>query len=158
MKKVLDVILGFLEGAFFTGVILLSVFFIYNLLRSDKQEVKYDTVITGVMEDGAFRVVTESSDEAETAECWVTHNGTLHCRKAYISQYSGKQKFVWEFDTMNDGEDIVCVEVYSPSGDFLRVDIFQVTKDPDKGVTYSLYQEKSPALLEQIHSTMQQIT
>ena len=158
MKKVLDVILGFLEGAFFTGVILLSIFFIYNLFHTDKNEVNYDAITTCVMEDGSFRAVTESIDEMESAECWVTNTGTIHCRKAYISQYNGKQKFVWEFDTLAQGQDLICVEVYNSSGDFLRVDIFEVKKDPEKGVTYNLYQEKSPALLEQIHSTMQQIS
>ena len=59
MKKVLDVILGFLEGAFFTGVILLSIFFIYNLFHTDKNEVNYDAITTCVMEDGSFRAVTD---------------------------------------------------------------------------------------------------
>ncbi|MBQ8961385.1 MAG: hypothetical protein IJ071_09300 [Ruminococcus sp.] len=158
MKKVLDVILGFIEGAFFTAVIIFAVFFIYSLAHKDNKQEQFDSIISGEMDDGSFRIVTDSRSPGETAACWASQNGVLSCKNGYVSQYSGKQKFVWEFDAHSLGEEIVCIEVYDSAGNFNRVDIFQITNDPQKGLSYALFQEKSPALLEQIHSTMVQIS
>lgn len=158
MKKILDVVLGFLEGAFFTAVIIFAVFFIYNLGHKDNKQEQFDSIISGEMDDGTFRVVTDSRAPGEKAACWASQNGVLSCKNGYISQFSGKEKFVWEFDAQALGEEVVCIEVYDSAGIFSRVDVFQITNDPQKGLSYALFQEKSPALLEQIHSTMVQIS
>jgi len=158
MRKYLEILIGFLEGAFVMGAIVFAVVFISSLLRQDKPQPgnDYSSIVSGQLDNTTFRcVVEEAKNEKLIFGCQTSDEKVMKLRESYMIEGGNNVKYVWDFDILSKGNDLVCIETYDSSEKLEYITVFNVTNS-DGGITYSLYKndEVTPEQLDQIHQQL----
>ena len=158
MRKYIELLRGFIEGAFVSGAIVLAVVFIVSLHRQDKPQpgIDYNSLVSGQLDSQTFRcVVEEKKDKELVFGCQTSDESVMKLRESYMIEGTDAVKYVWDFDILTKGNDLVCIETYDKGENLEYITVFNVSNS-DEGLTYSLYNndEVTPEQLDQIHQQL----